>query len=296
MSWLTLPTGWIPDPPDKRDFHPGDERLKKAHALVEAPKRKLPPSIDLTQWFPPVDNQLPLSSCTASAAAGLLGFFERKAFGRDVIASRMFLYKIERNLLHQRGDTGAFLRIAMKALRAFGVPPEEYWPFDPSLLDVEPAPFHYAFASNYKAVSYFRLDPIGTTGEELLERIKGTLSTSVPVMFGLALYPSFEQAGGGRIPMPFPWEQPVVLHALVAAGYDDAEEITGRDPMTGRPQTSRGAIRVRNSWSTAWGEGGYGWLPYDYVRRGLTSDWWALTKADYLDTGEFGPGTAPERQ
>ena len=27
MSWLALPTGWIPDPPDKRDFHPGDERL-----------------------------------------------------------------------------------------------------------------------------------------------------------------------------------------------------------------------------------------------------------------------------
>lgn len=295
MSWLSLPTGWIPDPQDRRDFVPGDERLRKQKTLVEAAAR-VPPSIDLTRWFPPVDSQLPLSSCTASAAAGILGYFEKKAFGHDVIASRMFLYKVERNLLGQTGDTGAFLRIAMKALRAFGVPPEESWPFDVDLLDVEPAPFHYAYASNYKAVSYFRLDPPGTSGDALLERIKSSLASSIPAMFGLALYPSFELAGNGRIPLPFAWETPSVLHALVAAGYDDAVEISAINPRTGFLQTSRGAIRVRNSWGTAWGERGYGWLPYDYVRRGLTSDWWSLTKADYLDTGEFGPGTAPERK
>ncbi|HVR41702.1 MAG TPA: cysteine protease [Thermoanaerobaculia bacterium] len=302
MAWLALPTGWIPDPPDRRDFRPGDERLKKVlrpskatAQLLTKTAPALPSSIDLTQWFPPIDSQVPFASCTASAAAGILGFFERKAFSHTVIPSRMFLYKVERNLLHQTGDTGAFLRIAMKALRAFGMPPEEFWPFDPRLLDVEPSPFHYAFASNYKAVSYFRLDPAGTTGDELLTSIKTTLSGSLPIMFGLALYPSFEQAVAGKIPLPFAWERAVVLHALVACGFDDAQEITGRDAATGRVQTTRGAVRIRNSWGTTWGDGGYGWLPYDYIRRGLTSDWWSLMKADYLDTGEFGPGTAPEQ-
>lgn len=291
MAWLEFPSGWIPDTPDRRDFDAADERLRKrirSAAPLEALEAEAPlqPSVDLGTWFPPIDSQVPLSSCTASAAAGLLGYFERKAFGNDVIPSRMFLYKVERNLLGQTGDHGAFLRTAMKALRAFGVAPEEYWPFDPSLLDAEPSAFEYAFAANYKAISYYRLDKPGMTNDELVESVKRTLASSFPVMFGIALYPSFEQAGDGRIPVPEPWEPRAMLHALVAAGYDDSIAIGA----------SRGAFRIRNSWGTIWGEQGYGWLPYDYVRRGLTQDWWTLTKADYLDTGEFGPGTAPERR
>ncbi|OQC29213.1 MAG: hypothetical protein BWX71_00332 [Deltaproteobacteria bacterium ADurb.Bin072] len=30
-----------------------------------------------------------------------------------------------------------------------------------------------------------------------------------------------------------------------------------------------------------------GWLPYDYVLKGLAEDWWALLKNEWIDTGEF---------
>ena len=83
---------------------------------------------------------------------------------------------------------------------------------------------------------------------------------------------------------------------VVVTGYDDSIVIRSTDPFSRQVVVSRGAFRVRNSWGTTWGQSGYGWLPYDYVRAGLTSDWWSLTKAEYLDTGEFGPGTAPERR
>jgi C1A family cysteine protease len=33
---------------------------------------------------------------------------------------------------------------------------------------------------------------------------------------------------------------------------------------------------------------GYGWLPYDYVTRGLAVDWWSLLKEAWIDTGKFG--------
>ena len=31
-----------------------------------------------------------------------------------------------------------------------------------------------------------------------------------------------------------------------------------------------------------------GWLPYEYVLRGLAVDWWTLISAKWVDTGKFG--------
>ena len=32
---------------------------------------------------------------------------------------------------------------------------------------------------------------------------------------------------------------------------------------------------------------GYGWLPYDYVLKGLANDFWSLVQADFVDTDLF---------
>ena len=54
-----------------------------------------------------------------------------------------------------------------------------------------------------------------------------------------------------------------------------------------RAAETTGALLIRNSWGTGWGDSGYAWLPYDYVLKGLAVDWWVLLKNEWIDTGEF---------
>ena len=299
--YTTPGMGWLPDYPSFRDFTISHEELTPR---LEAAGQKQPVAkllsrvasdrsdrsqVDLREWFSPIDNQGLLNSCTAHAGVGLVEYFERKAFGKHIDASRLFLWKVTRNLLHWTGNSGAFSRTAMGALVLFGVPPEEYWPYDPDKLDVEPPAFCYAFAQEYQAIQYYRLDPPNTPPEQLLQRIKDELVNQLPCMFGFTVYRNCleqsQKSSSGMIPMPVAGDKIEGGHAVIAAGFDDKMTIRNTDRNA---EETEGAILVRNSWGEGWGEGGYGWLPYQYVLRGLTEDWWSLIKAEWVDTGQFG--------
>ncbi len=215
---------------------------------------------------------------------GLVEYYERRVFGKHIDASRLFLYKVTRNILHWTGATGAFLRSTMAAMTLFGVPPEEYWPYETSEYEKEPSPFCYAFAQNYQSMQYFRLDPQGTPKDVLLKRVKLFLAGGLPSMFGFTVYSSIGQAGNdGKVPFPCNGEKIQGGHAVVAVGYDDRIEI--HNGICG--SKTKGALLVRNSWGTGWGNKGYGWFHYGYVLKGLAVDWWTLLKNEWIDTGCF---------
>ncbi|HKB14594.1 MAG TPA: C1 family peptidase [Planctomycetota bacterium] len=278
--------GWERDLPDFRDYTTATESVKailarsrRLRATVDA---ALPSSVDLRPWCSPIEDQGDLGSCTANAGVGLLEYFERRAFGTHVDASRLFLYKVTRNLLGWVGDQGAYLRDTMKAMVLLGVPPEEYLPYDVDKFDDEPSAFCYSLGQNYQSVRYYRHDPPGTAPADLLTSVKRYLAAQLPSMFGFTVYSSIPSPGDGRseIPFPTPADQALGGHALVAIGYDDAKRIEGRT----------GALLIRNSWGASWGAAGYGWLPYAYVETGLAVDFWSLVRAEYVNTGLFGLG------
>jgi len=274
--------GWHRDLPDVRDYTAKTDDVAKVLAK-SAPLRKAaraqPATVDLREWCSPIEDQESIGSCTANAGVGMMEYYERCAFGRHLDAARLFLYKVTRNLLGFKGDDGAYLRDAMKAMVLFGVPPEKYWPYDVARFNDEPSSFCYSFAQNYRAIRYYRLDPSGTSPSELLKKIRQSLAARLPAMFGFSVYSSIPGMGDGKGEIPFPTQGDTLEggHAVLAVGYSDKKKI-------GKEQ---GALLIRNSWGTQWGESGYGWLPYAYVEAGLADDFWAMVKQEFVDTEFF---------
>jgi len=284
----TRAMGWIPDYPDFRDYteKTGEVRLTLGSEALSK-KKTLPASVDLREWCSPIEDQGNLGSCTANAGVGIIEYYERKSFGRHIEASRLFLYKVTRNLMKLKGDTGAYLRTTMGAMILFGVPPEPYWPYsdEGNKFDQEPPAFCYAFAQNYQTLKYFRHDPSGSKSDEILKKAKTYLASGHPVMFGFTVYNSIEQAEEtGKIPFPSAKEKVEGGHAVAAVGYDDKMKIKNKYGSV----TTTGALLIRNSWGEAWGDKGYGWLPYEYVLKRLAEDFWSVLKKEWVDTGQFG--------
>jgi C1A family cysteine protease len=278
MTKTRFALGWRPDTPDIRDYSPGTDAVRKIMTAARPRKRSratLPKKVDLSQWCSPIEDQGDLGSCTAHSGVGLIEYFERRAFGNFLHASRLFLYKVTRNLMGLTGDTGAYLRDTMKAMVLFGVPPERYLAYEVAQFDDEPNAFLYSFAQSFKTLTYFRLDAPGVAGKALVDRVKEHLTSGFPSMFGFTVY----NFGNTKGEFEFPGSDSSAEggHAVVAIGYDDNRRIG----------STTGALKIRNSWGRDWGENGYGWLPYEYVKAGLAEDFWVLTKKEYVDTGVF---------
>ncbi|MFP3866590.1 MAG: C1 family peptidase [Desulfobacteraceae bacterium] len=289
----TMGTGWLPPLPDMRDYTdttPEIAKMAKKLGLAKGEKKEaLPATVDLRSWCSPVENQKSLGSCTAHAAVGVVEYFQRRAFDKHIEGSRLFVYKTTRNLMQVTGDTGAWLRHTMGALVLCGVPDERYWPYTDAVpeFDQEPPSFVYAVADNYEALRFFCHDPLGADipGDRVLTQVKDYLAAGIPSMFGFWGFPSFNHTDvKGGIPYPCPNERAQWGHAIVAVGYDDGKKI--KNTMCNKETT--GALLIRNSWGTGWGDNGYGWLPYDYVIHKLALDFWSLLSMGWVDTKQFG--------
>lgn len=242
---------WRPDVPDFRDY------------VLTAPSRtlKLPAKVDLRAQMSPVEDQGALGSCTGCAIAGALEFLENKFLPKKqfVDISRLFIYYQERLMEGTVNiDAGAMIRDGVKACAKVGACKETLYPYNISRFAATPTQAAYQDAAKRKITQYLRVTSLAA--------LKKSLAEGYPVVFGFAVFESFESdevARTGVVPMPSPHEYMLGGHAVLAVGYDDATQ----------------RIIVRNSWGPFWGQNGYFTMPYAYVTdRNLSDDFWTIRR------------------
>lgn len=221
----------------------------------------LPVKVDLRQWSSPIDNQGELGSCTGfsiKAARELM----LKRDGQPAYAplSALFLYYYERK---REGtideDAGAMITTGFEVLKDVGISREATWSYDDSndnnpdtkeKFQLPPSAEAYSDARNYRVKTIRSL--------ESLRNIRYELANRNPVVIGIEVYEAFFDTKTGMLPKPNPNEKSQGGHAVTIVGYDDAQKV----------------LIVKNSWGNDWGDKGYFYLPYEYVKLGLASEAW----------------------
>ena len=249
--------GWKRDLPDKRDSY---------HSFRNVVTQNLSKKVDLRKTCPKIYNQGKLGSCTANAIAAAYEFDEiLQAVGDGGISgtitpSRLFIYYNEREMEgHVEADSGAMIRDGIKSINKQGVCSEVSWPYDVTCFTKKPSRKCYQEALNHRAIRYRRV-PHGVTA------MKACLNSGLPFVFGFSVYESFESKEieeTGIMSMPKADERQLGGHAVMAVGYCEAKQ----------------CMIIRNSWGEEWGEGGYFYMPYRFIRDpDYCSDFWTIRK------------------
>ena len=229
---------------------------------------RTPASTDLRAKCSPIQDQGHIGSCTGFASEGLAEFRER-GLGDDEQLSPGFVYLMELKTDGNLGqDAGSRISTAVQTLHDYGISTEALHPYlDPADQDNPDALSKYlsdlpSSAAMQDAAT--RKIP-GAQKIANLAAFKQSIAAGKPVIFGIMVYKSFMSADAkktGVIPQPNPnTEQLLGGHAILAVGYNDAKQ----------------QVIFRNSWSTAWGDHGYGYLPYGYFKGNLAGDAWSYT-------------------
>jgi len=223
--------------------------------------RRLPAVVDLRRHCPPVYDQLHLNSCSANAIAAALRYDELREGHPDVSSpSRLFIYYNERVLAGVTDTNSAVsLRYGYRTVAALGTCPEAMWPYLERRFRRMPTPACFRAALRRRAIAYYRI-------RRAIVQLRACLAEGFPFVMALAVHHSMMGRAvtrTGMVPVPTRHDPLRGGHAVLAVGYDHARRL----------------ILFRNSWGRAWGDGGYGYLPYAFVASAnLTWDFWTMRR------------------
>lgn len=262
--------GWHPDLVDYRDYelsHPSLESIFIDGKIAEDCGRK----VDLRDFFMDVEDQGETEASCAFACGALAEYFNRRVGGSNSRLSKWFLHDVARKFQSAgRNGLQVGFRATFKALTRIGIPPESYVSRETSLHD----PFLYLVGRDYEQAVYVRLDSRQESGPAILANIKSLLAAGWPVLLGIPILDSLTT--DPLIPYRPYLDRVIGGHGVVAVGFDDSFH-----------SSCVGALLIRSSWGTQWGETGYGWLPYRFIEQGIANNVWALFSREWAASDEL---------
>jgi C1A family cysteine protease len=267
------PLGWLPDMPDWRDVTLEDGQVTEW--LSKLPPVKSPPArVDWREFGPIVDDGDEVPSSTR-ACVDLVEHFERRALGSGQSLSKPFVFKGTTRLAQAQASHPLSLRSVWKAIVRFGAPPTCVWPGVDDSASAEPDTFVHAMAIDFSALRYVRLAARPQSGTSNLECLRSFLAAGFSFVAGIPTCSSL--APDGEVGFPTLSDIPRGGEAVLVVGYDDDYRL----------RSDRGCFLIRGYWNASWGNHGYGWLPYSYMREQLATDFWTILHPTWLESGEF---------
>ncbi len=243
----------------------------RQYDVGSASVRNLPPKVDMRPSLTAVENQGASNSCVANAVAGAYEYlFKRHHEDEDYDVSRLFVYyNARRPRGRQNIDGGTRIIEAIESLRQHGACSEATWPFVLEKVNTEPDEDAYGEASGFLIEDVLHVPTDMQTWKQVL-------AEGYPIIFAIQLFKSFDaHRKKGLVPSPSPAEtgrEAHGAHALLCVGYSDPDRV----------------FIVRNSWGSEWGDGGYCYMPYDYVINADFNhgDSWIIRQVDAAEIDE----------
>lgn len=232
--------GWLKDPFDRRDY--SFRNFVKVKAV--------PNSYDMSESMLPVRDQGNVGSCVGFACANMKDYQESQQHHTQFLSSPHFIYYEGRKLEGRVGQEGMYIRDALRVLVKKGVPKESTCPYAEGTVDVAcESPKTLTEAKKYRLKQFMRLHSVLELQQALYQL--GPTVIGVPV-FENWLTPEVEHTGV----IPMPEGEMVGGHAVALCGYDQSTAL----------------LKFENSWTSGWGYGGFGFLPYAYADQFLSSN------------------------
>jgi len=232
--------GWIPNPPDKRDFDFDVMGLASSDL-----------SVDCSLWLhvTRLRNQRSSNSCIGKALGNAVSIREHIENVDAGHASSLHPYWYGRYINHShKRDKGAHIRYVLKAARRCGIPDEAYWPFKLSKVNKQPKPNAQMQAYDRADGKYVAIRDYGTARELA---VRAAIDAGFPVLFGVGIDSSFFNDDDSNI-IGMPTGSIIGGHAMVIIGYKFIEDY--------------GIVyEILNSWGANWRAGGRAWITAEYL-------------------------------